>query len=159
MTMTNNFIEDLHALLIKKKLTIATAESLTAGMIAAELASLSGSSAYLRGGVVAYNLDAKVSLLGVDRAMAEACNCVSAAMALQMAQGARKQFGTDCAIAVTGYAEPHAGGEPFAHYVLLYKDQEVVSGIILGGDRSRNRMRRLVTNAVIDEMFRLLETV
>jgi len=112
-------------------LSVATAESITAGNIQAALSSVSGASDYFQGGVTAYNLDQKVKLLGVDREMAEACNCVSGNVAAQMAHGARDLFQTDIAIATTGYAEPcPAEGivEPFVHIVVLYPRASAASG-------------------------------
>ena len=104
--MIADALETIHRLAIKHGITIATAESLTAGMVASNLATLSGSSAYFRGGVAAYTIDAKVEILGVDRKAAENCNCVSGEVAEQMALGACKLFHADCVIATTGYAEP-----------------------------------------------------
>lgn len=149
-------MKDLHHILLTKKLTVATAESLTAGMIAAELASLSGSSAYFRGGIVAYNLAAKVDLLGVDAALAASCDCVSAEVADQMALGVQRRFQTDCAIAVTGYAERPANlGGPFANYTLLYGERRL-TGVVHGGMRSRNSVRRFVTRMVLRHLVLLV---
>ena len=66
-------------------LTLAVAESLTAGHVQARIAAVSGASAYFLGGVTAYALAQKVALLGVDRAAAERVNCVSADVARQTA--------------------------------------------------------------------------
>ncbi|WP_210498793.1 CinA family protein [Vibrio crassostreae] len=87
-------------------LTFSSAESITGGRIQADFTSKSGSSAYFMGGVCAYSLDAKVEILGCDRLVAKACNCVSQETANQMAGGAQKIFKTDVAIATTGYVEP-----------------------------------------------------
>ncbi len=146
----------IHRRLIEKNWTLATAESLTAGLIAAEVASQSGSSAYLRGGIVAYTLDAKVSLLGVDREKAAACNCVSPEVALAMAAGAATRLETHCVIAVTGYAEPQDGQEPHAYYAIVC-GQAVSQGTIRGGTRSRNEMRRLVVAATLSTLAGMLE--
>lgn len=150
-------LQVIHRVLIEEKWTIATAESLTAGMIAAELASQSGSSAYLRGGIVAYTLDTKVQLLGVDRDEAAACNCVSPEVAMAMAHGARKQFGADCVIAVTGYAEPHEGQDPAAHFVILCASA-FITGTVLCSDLSRNEMRRRVTRHLLEALAEMLAT-
>lgn len=148
--------DDLHELLIRQKLTVATAESLTGGMIASTLAARSGASAYFRGSIVAYNLAAKVELLGVDAAIAEACDCVSAEVADQMALGAERRFKTDCTIAVTGYAERAAElGVPFAHYTVLCKGKRT-SGIVYGVGLVRNQMRRLVTITTINKLTELV---
>ena len=97
--------------------TLAVAESLTAGKLQDAIASVSGSSAYFRGGVTAYHIDMKVEVLGVDRDLAEACNCVSEGVAYQMAVGVRKLMSADLGISTTGYAEPWGDvSEPYAFF-------------------------------------------
>ncbi len=89
--------------------TIATAESCTAGLVAARLTDRAGSSDYVAGGVVSYSNDAKVELLGVDRALIEAHGAVSEPVAEAMAVGALRRFGADTAVAITGIAGPGGG--------------------------------------------------
>jgi len=91
--------------------TLATAESCTGGAIAHALTSVPGSSAYFRGGVVAYANEAKVALLGIDPALLEAHGAVSEPVARAMAEGARARFGADLAIATTGISGPDGGSE------------------------------------------------
>ena len=88
---------------------IATAESCTAGLVAARLTDLPGSSAYVAGGVVAYSNEAKSDLLGVDPALIDAHGAVSEPVADAMAQGALGRFGADTAVAITGIAGPGGG--------------------------------------------------
>jgi nicotinamide-nucleotide amidase len=90
---------------------IATAESCTAGMVAARLTDLAGSSAYVAGGVVSYSNEAKSELLGVDPALIEAHGAVSEPVAEAMADGALSRFGADTAVAITGIAGPGGGTE------------------------------------------------
>lgn len=90
---------------------IATAESCTAGLLAARLTDRPGSSDYVAGGVVAYANDAKAELLGVDPALIEAHGAVSEPVAEAMAAGALRRFGADTAVAITGVAGP-GGGTP-----------------------------------------------
>lgn len=88
---------------------IATAESCTAGMVAARLTELAGSSAYVAGGVVAYANEAKTDLLGVDPALIETHGAVSEPVAEAMVDGALGRFGADTAVAITGVAGPGGG--------------------------------------------------
>lgn len=90
----------------RPRLTLAVAESLTAGRVQAAVASISGASDYFLGGVTAYTLEQKVRLLGVNRAHARRVNCVSQRVAVEMAAGAAERFGADVTVATTGYAEP-----------------------------------------------------
>lgn len=95
-------------------ISLSVAESASGGHLAALLTSVSGSSTYFRGGVVAYCLDAKVDVLGVDGTHAASVNCVSAQVAKEMATGVRKLFGTDVGVSITGYAEPDEDGVRYA---------------------------------------------
>ncbi|MGA3256139.1 MAG: competence/damage-inducible protein A [Mycobacterium sp.] len=88
---------------------IATAESCTAGLLAARLTDRPGSSDYVMGGVVSYANDAKARLLGVDPALIEANGAVSEPVAEAMAAGALQRFGADTAVAITGIAGPDGG--------------------------------------------------
>jgi len=90
---------------------IATAESCTAGMLAARLTDRAGSSGYVAGGVVAYANEAKVGLLGVDAALIAEYGAVSAEVAEAMAAGALDRFGADTTVAITGVAGPGGGTE------------------------------------------------
>ena len=88
---------------------IATAESCTAGLLAARLTDRPGSSDYVMGGVVSYSNEAKQQLLGVDAALIEANGAVSQPVAEAMAAGALQRFGADTAVAITGIAGPGGG--------------------------------------------------
>lgn len=93
---------------IEHRVQLATAESLTAGMIAASLAEVSGASAVLRGGVVSYSSDIKRELLNVEAQLLEERGSVDPEVARQMAVGALKACGADLAISATGVAGPEA---------------------------------------------------
>lgn len=97
----------LHALLPGPPvLTLALAESVTCGRMQAAIGGLSGASAYLVGGITAYTAAQKVRHLGVPPAEAEQNNSVSGIVAAAMAIGACRLFGSDLAVATTGFAEP-----------------------------------------------------
>lgn len=116
---------ELKALMLAApRLTLATAESLTCGRVQARIGEISGASNYFLGGITAYSLDEKVHHLGVDRTVARRVNSVSAEVAAQMARGACRLFGSDLAVATTGYAEPSpADGapDPFAWWAIAHR--------------------------------------
>jgi nicotinamide-nucleotide amidase len=89
--------------------TVATAESCTAGLLAARLTERPGSSAYVLGGVVVYSNEAKVAQAGVDPGLIERHGAVSAEVAEALAAGAVSRFGSDYGIGVTGIAGPDGG--------------------------------------------------
>jgi nicotinamide-nucleotide amidase len=96
-------------LLRKRGLTVALAESCTAGLIAKRLTDFSGSSNYFSGGVVAYDDRAKVDLLGVSPETIRVHGAVSEETARELVEGACLRFGTAAGISVTGIAGPTGG--------------------------------------------------
>jgi PncC family amidohydrolase len=104
-------LSPLQQILHRRKLTIAVAESCTGGLVAAALTDLPGSSEYFLGGLVTYANQAKIDLLGVDPDMIRKHGAVSRQVARQMAAGARRIFGSDVAVSVTGIAGPTAEGD------------------------------------------------
>ncbi len=101
--------ELVHTTLIKRGLTLATAESCTGGNIARLLTAQAGASAYFKGGIVAYSNEVKESVLGVKHSTLAAHGAVSEATVREMAEGVRQRLGTDLAIATTGIAGPDGG--------------------------------------------------
>lgn len=123
--------------------TLAVAESCTAGMLASRIATVPGASAYLRGGIVAYQNDVKAKGLGISPALIAASGPVSGEVALEMARGARVAFEADLGIAVTCVAgpEPH-GGQPVGRTVLALaglNQTDIVRELRLPGDREQVR--------------------
>jgi nicotinamide-nucleotide amidase len=96
-------------LLTGQKRTLALAESCTGGFIANQITNVPGASKIFLGGVVAYSNDVKRKFLGVRAKTLERHGAVSRAVAAEMAEGARKRFRADFAIAVTGIAGPTGG--------------------------------------------------
>jgi competence/damage-inducible protein CinA-like protein len=92
-------------------LKVATAESCTAGLVSARLASIPGSSDVLLGGVVSYANEVKHGLLGVSTETLETYGAVSAECAAEMAAGVRRATGADLGVSVTGVAGPGGGTE------------------------------------------------
>lgn len=109
-------------LLCERNQTVATCESLTAGLAAATIAGVPGASAVLRGGLVTYATDVKVHLAGVDPTTIETHGVISGYCALEMARGAQRRLDADWAVAFTGVAGPdrqdnHPVGEVWAAIV------------------------------------------
>jgi nicotinamide-nucleotide amidase len=91
--------------------TVAAAESCTGGLFSSRLTDVAGSSAYVRGGVVAYANEEKTSLLGVDGSLIAAHGAVSERVAVAMAEGIRARTGADVAVGITGIAGPGGGSK------------------------------------------------
>ena len=108
----------LHQELIDQGLSVATAESLTAGLLSSSLASQAGASKFFLGGVVAYQDQVKIHQLKVDSDLIAANTAVDGLVAMQMASGVRSKLAIDCSIDVgnvigistTGVAGPEPVG-------------------------------------------------
>jgi len=127
--------------------SLATAESCTGGLIAERITDVPGSSAYFRGGVVAYSNQAKASLLGVPTALLESHGAVSEPVVRAMAAGARERFGSDFAVATSGISGPD-GGTPEKPVGLVWiaiardvdgKAEVHADSFVFPVDRSRHR--------------------
>jgi PncC family amidohydrolase len=101
--------EQVQALMLERGLTLATAESCTGGLIGHLLTEVSGSSDYYLGGLISYSNALKEVELGVDGETLAHHGAVSAQTCVAMADGARRRYGADVAVAVTGIAGPTGG--------------------------------------------------
>lgn len=147
-------------------LTLAAAESLTGGRIQSAVTAVSGASGYFLGGVTAYTLDQKAKLLGVKRTAAARTDCVSAEVAAQMARGAAALFGSDLAVATTGYAEPSPANQvddPFAYWALAHRVTarrwHTATGRIVCPGMTRTQTQDAVASAVLTELAAYLRTL
>jgi nicotinamide-nucleotide amidase len=121
-------------------LTVAVAESLTGGDVCVKLVAVPGSSEVLRGGVVAYAIDVKVSALGVEPSLLDRHGPVSAQTAAAMARGVRAALGADVGIATTGAAgpEPHGGKPPGTAFIAVDSGDSAprIEELDIEGDRT-----------------------
>lgn len=133
--------------------TLATCESLTAGMLSAKIAGVPGASRVLRGGLVTYATELKSALAHVDWEILEAHGVISAECARAMARGARQVCGADWAISLTGVAGPdrqddHPVGE--VHVGVAGPEGVVVDTTLnLDPELSRNEIRELACTEAI----------
>ncbi|MBF8969573.1 competence/damage-inducible protein A [Streptococcus sp. NLN76] len=132
-------------LLKEKELTLTAAESLTAGLLQAELAQLPGASAVFPGGFVTYSLEQKSQMLGIPLEKLQSAGVVSAWTAEQMAAGARARTGADLALSLTGVAGPDQleGQEVGTVWLGLAGPQGTSSHRLYLGGRDRNTIRQM----------------
>ncbi|MBO4801593.1 MAG: CinA family protein [Bacteroidaceae bacterium] len=130
--------------------SLSTAESCTAGLVAASIAALPGASTYFRGGVVSYSNELKTQLLGVSEELLAERGAVSEDVARAMVEGAVERLGTDYAVAVTGYAGP--GGGPEAPvgtiYVAAGKRGDILVRELTGDDGREENVARATLSAL-----------
>jgi nicotinamide-nucleotide amidase len=130
--------------------TVAAAESLTGGLVAAALTDVPGSSLAFRGGVVSYATDLKAQLLGVDAVMLARNGPVYAPVAVAMAEGVRGRLGATIGVATTGVAGPGPqDGHPpgTVHVAVSLAGDTVVRTMALTG--SRDEVRKLTVERVL----------
>jgi PncC family amidohydrolase len=146
-------------LLTAQGLTLALAESCTGGLIGHRLTEVPGSSTYFLGGIVSYAYRAKERLLGVPHDILYGQGAVSVAVALAMAQGARRALDADFGLSVTGIAGP-TGGTPdkpvgLTYVALATPEGERWERHVWTGDRSGNKIASAA--AALDLLRRYLE--
>jgi nicotinamide-nucleotide amidase len=138
--------------------TLAVAESLTGGLLAAELTGVPGASRSFRGSVTAYATALKHELLDVDSALLAERGAVDAQVAREMAEGVRRRLGADWGAATTGVAGPDPqDGQPVGTVFVAVAGPDgaaEVAALLLAGDRSA--IRGASVAAVLDLLLERL---
>lgn len=139
-----------------KGLHIAVAESLTGGMVGSAIVDVPGASEWFIGSAVVYTNHAKASLLGIDTSLIETHGAVSAECARGMAEGSRRLFGADVALACTGEAGPHPSeaGVGQVYFAVSTSSDTRSIGLYLPGDRERIRLYS--TSTLLDFARRII---
>ncbi|MFP4025878.1 MAG: nicotinamide-nucleotide amidohydrolase family protein [Thiohalospira sp.] len=136
-------------LLIEKDATVSIAESCTGGNIGHLITSVSGSSSYFKGGLIAYSNDIKEKILGVDKRNIEIYGSVSKQIVEEMALVALELFNTDFSIATSGIAGPTGGTKEkpvgTTWIAVASRDQIVSVKYVFGDQRDRNIQRTSLT--------------
>ena len=138
---------DLVARLTSAGQTVAVAESLTGGLVAAALTDIPGASVVVRGGVLAYWTDLKAQVLGVDEGLLARVGAVDAEVAEQMARGVRLLMGSTYGLATTGVAGPdQVDGKPVGtvYVAVVGLDFSRVKALSLSGNRGDVRAQSVL---------------
>ena len=153
-----NPFQQLHDLCVEKKVSIATAESCTAGLLAAKITSIAGASSFFKGGIIAYQNDIKINHLGVSKSVIKEKTEVCAEVVQQMAQGVRNKFSADFSVATSGYAGPTGGSElnPIGTVFIAIssKEKTISKRFVFVGDRES-----IVSQSVISGAEFLMEVL
>ena len=142
MSLQNKFLsKELSDKFWKEGLTLATAESCTAGNIAAVITAIPGSSHFYKGGIVAYSDEVKINLLGVNPETLERQGAVSEETVIEMVKGAMKSMNSDCAVATSGIAGPTGGtpDKPVGTVWIAVAMREKILTMKASGDEGRNK--------------------
>ena len=147
--------------LLESHRTVATAESCTGGLIAKRLTDIPGSSGVFPGGAVTYTNEMKMRLLNVSEQSIAEHTEVSAAVAAEMAKGARALFGTTYGVSTTGYAGP-GGGTPDEPVGTVYigmssEAGEQVVRISCPSSDTRDAVRNAAADKALQMLLSMLE--
>lgn len=148
--------------LLKHNLNISTAESFTSGKIAAALTSVSGSSRYFKGGIVAYSADTKSQLLEVPLKLIQEKGMANKEVALAMAKGARKFTKSDVAISSTGVAGPgndEFGTEPGIAFIAISSEKKEVVYEFLYPHLDRKDFTQKLTEVALQKLYFFLKSL
>jgi nicotinamide-nucleotide amidase len=139
--------------------TVATAESLTAGLVTSALTTVPGSSAVVRGGLVVYATDLKGALAGVAPELLAQYGAVHPDVATALAVGARRACAADWGVGLTGVAgpDPQDGVSPGTVYFSL-AHSDVTTGYVLDLDGGRDAVRAATVRAAVDALHSALTT-
>lgn len=115
--------EKIRKALLRKKQTVAVAESVTAGLLQFSFSTFADASQFFQGGITAFNLAQKYKHLQVEPIHAMAVNCVSQKVAVEMAQQVCQLFSSDWGLGISGYATPveESGYSLFAYYAITFQ--------------------------------------
>lgn len=156
----SKYSETLGNILREKRLSIATAESCTAGGISAEIASIDGASDYLVGGTIVYATRLKNELLDVSPDTIHRCGVVSRQTAVEMNEGVRRLTGADVAISVTGYIGTN-GGDTFAEngtvWICVGRNGHDCHSMCLKVDSTRQDNLRKVIDSALEFAINVLK--
>ena len=144
--------------LISAGQTVSVAESLTGGGLGFALTQIPGSSQVFLGGIISYTSDVKITELGVTSETIDRFNVVSEEVAIEMAEGARKKFGTTWAIATTGIAGPGDYKGIREGTVWIAIRGPVNETLLLTLDSGRDGVRQGAISSAIGTFARILST-
>ena len=131
--------EEIQQIMIERRKTLSTAESCTGGRISSAITAVAGSSAYFQGALVAYQNEVKIKMLHVKSETIDRFDVVSQEVVGEMVQGACALFGTDYAIATSGYAGPGGGSDKVAQGTIwvAYGRPDRISTLQINEDKGR----------------------
>lgn len=142
MSVEGKFLsKEINGLFWKENLTLATAESCTAGNVAAAITAIPGSSHFFKGGIIAYSNEVKETFLEVSHETLETYGAVSEETVVEMVKGAMKSMNTDCAVATSGVAGPLGGtpDNPVGTIWVAAGCKDKIVTLKLEGDEGRNK--------------------
>jgi len=154
----HKILESIGEKLLKKKQTIAVAESITSGLLQFAISGIPDAACFFQGGITAYNIAQKFKHLEVEPLHALSVNCVSQKVAKEMAGQVCQLYTSDWGIGITGYASPtpESGNNVFAFFAIAYKGKIKSSGKINPPKTDPPELQVLYVNYMLRKLLALL---
>jgi PncC family amidohydrolase len=151
--------QKLVEILKDKKITIGSVESMTGGMFASAITDIEGASGVFKGGLITYNSEEKITLAHVDSKTIDEFGVISWEVASQMAYNGRNLLNVDYCLSVTGNAGPtiEKGSQEIGQIFIAIANKEFIWGFPLNLDGSREKIRRMTVEAMIDAMMSIVK--
>lgn len=145
-----NAAAEIISLLTERQSSVATAESLTGGLVCAALVGVPGASAVVSGGIVAYTTDNKIAVLGVPIDLINTYGTVDPLVAASMANAARRRFGSTYGLATTGVAGPEVSeGKAVGTVHIAIAGPAGTTSYALNLDGDRETIRNLTVSELL----------
>jgi PncC family amidohydrolase len=157
--MVDSAVQEIIKKMIDSSLSVAFAESCTAGLVSDAIVRISGASQVFWGSFVSYSNDAKIKLLGIEKELIEKYGAVSKECALAMAEGALHKSGVDVALSVTGLAGPLGDGSdlPVGTVWIGWEGKSLVAGAsCYQFSGSRSEIREKAVDAVLKRLAEII---
>lgn len=157
-TFDKKILEGLGKKLLKRKQTLAVAESVTSGLLQFAFSCIPDAARFFQGGITAYNIAQKFKHLQVEPLHALSVNCVSGKVAKEMAQHVCQLYSSDWGIGITGYASPvpESGNKVFAFFAISYRGKLRSSGKINPKKTDPPELQWLYVNHLLRKMSALV---
>lgn len=154
-------IEEIAKILLEKRLTVATTESCTGGLLSSKFTDISGSSAYIHLNLITYSNEAKQKMLGVRSETLENYGAVSEECSYEMASGLQKLTGADICISTTGIAGPTGGTDEkpvgLMYSTICTSNKAITFEIRLHPEIPRIEMKEMFVQAVLEKLYKFLK--
>ena len=157
-TFDKKILEGLGKNLLKKKQTIAVAESVTAGLLQFAFSCIPDAARFFQGGITAYNIAQKFKHLEVEPIHALSVNCVSPKVAKEMALQVCRLYSSDWGVGITGYASPvpESDNKVFAFFAITFRGKLKASGKINPKKMDPPELQWLYVNHILKKMYLLI---
>jgi nicotinamide-nucleotide amidase len=151
-------LEGIRKKLLKNKLTVSVAESVTGGLMQFAFSNIPDATKFYQGGICAYNLGQKYKHLNVEPIHAQEADCVSAQVSREMAINVAKMFNSNLGIGITGFATavPESNNKVYAFFSITKNFREVSKGKISIKKGQATLAQQIFTNRILAVFYKII---